>query len=181
VPAEDGFCVNCGMRVVDSAGTTYEIHGRVDDVLRVHDAVRRLSDASPAPAPGTVYNGPVFHISGDGAQLAWNNKSVVQNQTQQIAPGFEALAEAVTAVLRWLPEAGLEPEDQEDAEASANEVLTEVTKPEPDHRRIRRALVALKGFFAPLATGLIAGTSQGVQEFAKSAIQALGVPFGVGH
>lgn len=64
-----------------------------------------------------------------------------------------------------------------DAEAAANEVLTEVTQPAPDRGRIHGALVTLRGFLAPVAVGLAAGAGDGAEEWARTAIQQLGVPF----
>ena len=53
----------------------------------------------------------------------------------------------------------------------------EVTQPQPDRGKIRRAINALKGFLAPIATGLARGGGQGAQEWAKTAIEQLGSPF----
>ncbi len=127
----------------------------------------------------TVYNGPVFHGDANGAQLAWGNQTVKQsqNQTQQIAPGFEAIATAVVRTLEQLPAVGLAAQDQRDAEGAAREILTEVTQSEPDRGKIRRALTALKGFLAPVAIGLAAGAGKGAQEWARTAIDQLGTPF----
>ena len=115
-----------------------------------------------------------------GAQLAWGNQTVNQqmgNRTEQIAPGFEAISQAVVGTLEHLRDVGLSDEDLRDAEAAANEVLGEVTQPEPDRGKIRRALSALKGFLAPVATGLSTGAGEGAQEWAKTAIEQLGTPF----
>jgi hypothetical protein len=169
------YCTMCGVEMVDPHGASYKIHGRVEDVLRVHRAIRKLNWTR-----NTEYTGPVFVISGNGAQLAWNNNRVVQNQTEQIAPGFEALAEAVAAILPQLHQLGLGPDDRADAEQTAEEILAETTKPEPDRSRIKRALTALKGIFAPVATGLVTGAGEGAEELAKNAIEALGAPFGLG-
>lgn len=128
----------------------------------------------------TVYNGPVILGSADGAQLAWGNQTVHQTQqqrTETIAPGFEAITQAVVSTLEQLPAAGLPEEDLREAEAAADEVLTEVTQPEPDRGRIRRALVVLRGFLAPVATGLAAGAGAGAEDWARTAIEQLGVPF----
>jgi hypothetical protein len=127
----------------------------------------------------TVYNGPVFHGDANGAQLAWGNQTVnqIQNRSQQIAPGFEAIAQAVVRTLERLPAVGLTEQDQQDAEDAAREILTEVTEPEPDRGKVRRALSALKGLLAPVAVGLTAGTAEGAQEWAKTAIEQLGTPF----
>jgi hypothetical protein len=59
--------------------------------------------------------------------------------------GFEAIAQAVVSTLEQLPAAGLVEEDLREAEATADEVPTEVTRPEPDRGRIRRAVTALRG------------------------------------
>lgn len=102
----------------------------------------------------TVYNGPVIQSSADGAQLAWGNHTVNQtlNRTEQIITGFAAIAQAVVGTLEQLPRAGLSEEDQSDAEATANEVLVEVTRLALYRGKIRRALSALKGYLAPVAT-----------------------------
>ena len=89
----------------------------------------------------TIYNGPMIHGSADGAQLAWGNETVYQTQgrTESIAPGFEAIAQAVAKTLERLPAAGLAQDDLQDAEAAARDVLAEVTKQEPNRGKIRRA------------------------------------------
>jgi ketosteroid isomerase-like protein len=128
----------------------------------------------------TVYNGPVIFGDVDGAQLAWGNQTANQHQqqrTETITPGFEAIAQAVVSTLEQLPAAGLAEEDLREAEATADEVLTEVTRPEPDRGRIRRAVTALRGFLAPVATGLSVGAGEGAEEWARTAIEQLGVPF----
>jgi hypothetical protein len=74
----------------------------------------------------------------------------------------------VVRTLEGLPTVGLVEDDRRDAEAVANEVLTEVTQPSPDRTKIRRALSSLKGLLAPVATGLVTGTAAGAQEWAKT-------------
>jgi hypothetical protein len=128
----------------------------------------------------TIYNGPVIHGNANGAQLAWSNSTVHQTQarTEQIAPGFEAIAQAVVSTLKGLPTAGLPDEDLHDAEAVVEEALAEITQPEPDRGKLRRAVAALKGLLAPIAAGLASGGAQGTaQEWAKTAIEQLGVSF----
>jgi hypothetical protein len=127
----------------------------------------------------TVYNGPVFHGDANGAQLAWGNNTVnqIQRSSQQIAPGFEAIAQAVVHTLSRLPEVGLPEQDQRDAEHTGREILTEVTKSNPDRGKIKRSVSTLKGFLAPVAIGLSTGTSEGAQEWARMAIEQLGIPF----
>jgi hypothetical protein len=78
----------------------------------------------------SIYNGPVIQGDANGAQLAWNNEIVTQtavSRTEQIAPGFEAIAQAVVRTLEQLPLVGLPEDDQREAEAAANEILVEVT------------------------------------------------------
>ncbi|MFI9207247.1 hypothetical protein ACIGW7_03750 [Streptomyces sp. NPDC053253] len=102
--------------------------------------------------PQNVHNhdGPVFNAGVSHAQFAWNNETVTQNQQSNggpVAPGYEALAELVTRLLGQLPAQGLADRDREDAEAAAQEVLTEITRTDaaPEEGRLRRALAGLRG------------------------------------
>ncbi|MFJ8665448.1 hypothetical protein [Streptomyces sp. NPDC093600] len=122
------------------------------------------------------HEGPVFNAAVSHAQFAWNNENVTQNQQDNstVAPGYEALAALVTDLLRQLPRAGLTDRDREDTEAAANEVLATITRPDdPEPGRVRRAVTALKGALAPVATGVVAGTAVGAQEWARAAIEGL--------
>ncbi|MEU6218481.1 hypothetical protein ABZ845_13320 [Streptomyces sp. NPDC047022] len=122
------------------------------------------------------YDGPVFNAEVSGAQFAWNNDAVTQNQQNNsaVAPGFEALAALVTNLLRELPQAGLADPDREDAESAAREVLATIARPDvPEDGRLRRALAMLRGALAPVATGVVAGTAAGAQEWARQAIEGL--------
>lgn len=134
--------------------------------------------AKAAPGHTTINYGPVIHGSADGAQLAWNNSGTVdqaQNSgEQQIAPGFELLAQALISTREGLTGLGLLDEDLAEAQAAADDALAEVTQPEPDRSKLRRAVTALKGLLAPIATGLAAGAGVGAQEFARTAIEQLG-------
>ncbi|MFJ8659049.1 hypothetical protein [Streptomyces sp. NPDC093795] len=132
-----------------------------------------MSDQRNPQPPG---DGPVFHGSVSHSQFAWNNETVTQNQQSNtaVAPGYEALAERVNELLRQLPQAGLPEQDREDAAAAAEEVLAEITRPEPvEEGRVRRALATLRGALAPVATGVAAGTTMGAQEWALAAIGGL--------
>ncbi len=99
------------------------------------------ADPSIPPVGGTtVYNGPIILGDAKGAQLSWNNQTVSQSlhaQTEQIAPGFEAIAQAVAKTLEGLSGVGLTDDDRQDAEAAAKEVLTEVVQAEPDRGKVR--------------------------------------------
>jgi hypothetical protein len=121
------------------------------------------------------YDGPVFNAAVSGAQFAWNNDTVAQNQQNStVAPGFEALTKLVTDLLRQLPQAGLADQDREDAESAAREILVAITQPDrPEAGRLRRALAMLKGALAPVATGVVTGTAMGAQEWARTAIEGL--------
>ena len=66
-----------------------------------------------------------------------------------MAPGLEALAQAVVNTLQQLDLLGLPEEDETTAQEAAREVLAEITRSAPDHGRIRRGLSALKGVLAP--------------------------------
>ncbi len=90
---------------------------------------------SDVPGAATaVYNGPVIIVNGDRAQIVWGNRDVSQSQDQhqEIAPGFEAIAQALVSTLEGLPEAGLDDDDRATAEEAANEVLSEVTNLQPN-------------------------------------------------
>lgn len=115
----------------------------------------------------TINYGPVIHGSADGAQLVWNSNGTV-NQTQnpgeqRIAPGLELLAQALVSTREGLASLGLADEDLVEAQSAANSALAEVTEAEPDRGRLRRAVTALKGVLAPIATGLTAGASEGAR------------------
>jgi hypothetical protein len=56
----------------------------------------------PPPSGTAVYQGPVIIGNADGAELAWGNNTVQQtavNRTEEVAPGFEAIAAAVALTL----------------------------------------------------------------------------------
>lgn len=166
------------------------VHINRQAIARMMSDVQREFDKHPIRVPveadegqltagQTVYNGPVIFGDANGAQLAWGNETVNQSQqhAEQIAPGFEVLAQAVVRTMDGLPRAGLAAEDEQAAEEAAKEVLDELTQPQPDSGRIRSGLAALKGVLAPLAIGLTAGARDGAREWAKTAIEQLGAPF----
>lgn len=135
------------------------------------------ADGSLPAGNTTIYNGPVIHGDANGAQLAWGNDTVTQHRQEQVAPGYEILAQALVSTLQQLPAAGLPAADQEDAEAAAREALHALTQGEPDRGVVRRGVAALKGHLALLATGMVVGAEQGAQEWAKTAVQHLQLPF----
>lgn len=132
------------------------------------------------PAAHTViYEGPA--IGGDSvrSQFVWGSKGpVVQTQNpERISLGLEAIAGTVAHTLEGLPAIGLTEEDRRNAEEAGAEVLGEAAQNETDRSRIQRALSVLKGVLAPAATGLAAGSAEGTQEWARTAIEQLSVPF----
>ncbi|MEV8588673.1 hypothetical protein AB0424_17240 [Streptomyces sp. NPDC051180] len=128
-----------------------------------------MNEPQDTPRP----DGPVFHGSVSRSQFAWNNETVSQNQRNDgtVAPGYEELAERVGDILRRLPEAGLAEQDRQEAREAAEEVLAEITGPEPvEPGRLRRALALLRG---ALATGVASGAAAGTQQWALEAIGGL--------
>ncbi|MEU5264667.1 hypothetical protein [Amycolatopsis sp. NPDC021455] len=136
-----------------------------------------LPSIGMGPTNVTNYHGPVFNGDMTGAQVAWGNKTVTQNQqnaSSTVTPGYEALAKLVTDLLQQLPQVGLTESELRDAEEAGNEVLLEITGPEaPEPGRLRRALRGLRGILAPIATGVVKGTAAGAEDWAKAGIEAL--------
>ncbi|WP_328842877.1 hypothetical protein [Streptomyces sp. NBC_00258] len=154
-----------------------EMMGEIQREVDKHPVTARVQ-ADPEVSFGdtNVFNGPVIHGDVRGSQLAWGNSSVSQSQDQSkpIAPGFEAVTEAVVDTLRQLPTLGVSDEELEDASAVGEEILNQVVQPEPDRGVIRRAVAALKGYLAPIATGAVtAGAVTGGEETARVLIERL--------
>lgn len=139
--------------------------------------------SSMALAPALTvnnYNGPVVTVTGDHAQLAWNNGDVnqAQDRVEQIAPGYEDLARVITDLLANLAAFSLG-DDEKDVRASAESVLVEVVKEQPDRGVVRRGLTMVKGFLAPIAAGIGAAATAETTEAARHVIETLGssLPF----
>jgi hypothetical protein len=164
------------------------------EIARMMADIQREFDKHPIRAPmqaesdlvsvlkqgnTTIYNGPVIHGNANGAQLAWGNRDVRQTQarTEQIASGYEAITQAIVKILEQLVFSGLPDDERQDIELAANDVLSEVTKPEPERGKVRRALSTIKGFLAPVAMGLVKGSADGSEEWARTAIEQLGRHF----
>jgi hypothetical protein len=127
---------------------------------------------------GPTYNGPYIQGDAPNANMAWHNSgAVTMNQNnQQVAPGFEELATAVAEILKRVPSYGLAADDQQDAEEAANDVLAEVTQPQPEPRRVRKAVAALRGFLAPI---VVTASRVEVQEMAQHGIDKLNHAIGM--
>lgn len=174
--APSGFSIN--KRGIEQF--TREIQREFDKhPIRMPVEVDEDGVAPIAAAASTNYYGPVINVHGDRAQLAWGNESVVQNQadSDQIAPGFEAIAQAVVSTLRELAGAGVDADDEQAGEVAAQEVLAEVVKEDPDRGVVRRGVAVLKGLLSPVALGMTTGAADGAEEWARTAIEQLGNPF----
>jgi len=132
----------------------------------------RRREAQPA---SVTYNGPVVHVQGDHAQLAWGNTNSTQNQTKtdQIAPGYEAVAVAVADLVKNLDTLQLDRDDAMVAREAAEAILGEVTNEAPDRGRLVRSMSALRGVVAQVAMSAGTGVSEGVREFARTAVEQL--------
>lgn len=133
----------------------------------------------PAGPVTNNYNGPVVTVHGDNAQLAWDNQTVTQTQSHDIAPGYEELAGVITGLLAALPALGLSDDDEQEVKSTAEAVLGEVLKDEPDQAPIKRGITMLMGMLAPIGTGVGTAVSDESAELAKTLIEGLGsnLPF----
>lgn len=132
----------------------------------------------------TNYNGPVVQLTGNGnsAQLAWNNTGTVNqggqaSSTEQIAPGYEQIATVITDLLANLSAVGLDDADEADVRDTAETVLAEIVREEPDQGVIRRCIAAMKGYLGQIASGVAQAatdttTAEGA-EFARTTMENL--------
>ena len=143
--------------------------------LQVDDSGVRL----PAATTVNNYHGPVVTVTGDGAQLAWDNHDVSQTQAQveQVATGYEELADLVTRLLAGAAAFRLEPEEQSDLENASETILHETVKDQPDRGVVRRGITMLKGLLAPVASGIGKAVSDETAEAARHMIESLGEAF----
>lgn len=139
------------------------------------EAARPQTSLPPAQTVNN-YNGPVVNVAGDNAQIAWGNKNAHQSQEQveQVAPGYEQVAQLVTDLLANLAAFPLDPEEQEEVRSNADLVLSEVTKPQPDRTAIQRSVTMLKGLFAPIASGVRNAVEGHTTQRATDLIDSLG-------
>jgi hypothetical protein len=122
------------------------------------------------------YNGPVVTVTGDHAQISWNNHDVTQSQevAEQVSPGYEELADLVTRLLASLHELTLGPDDETEARATSETILREVVKAEPDKGIVKRGVTMLKGLLAPVASGVTKAVTQESADVAQKMIESLG-------
>lgn len=135
------------------------------------------------PAATTVnnYNGPVVTVNGDHSQLAWDNQSVTQDQAhiEQVAPGYEELAQLLTDILASLSTFQLDETEEAELRGNAKLVRQEVVKSEPDQGIVRQGVTVIKGLLAPISAGLGKAATEETAEAARHVIGALGssLPF----
>lgn len=152
-----------------------EVAVRVAEIIEAQetDASGDPVQASATSAISTTFytynlgDGPV--INGDRAQVAYRNQSVTQTQTPETSSATMGVAESVANVLRLLPYSGLSADDQEDVQATGSELLAEIDRPEQDPKKIKRALMTLKGYFAPIALNIASGAAKGAGSGAEHA------------
>lgn len=122
------------------------------------------------------YHAPVVTVNGDHAQVAWGDGTITQGQgdVSQVTAGYETLARISADVLAKRDALALSAEDSEDLRDTAEAVLAEVVKPEPDKGVLRRGATMLRGLLASAATGLNQAITAETAKFARDAIDALG-------
>lgn len=121
------------------------------------------------------YNGTVVTVNGDHAQLAWDADHIRQTKerTEEIAPGYEQLAQIVFTLLKELPNLPLDEDDKADARDNADVILGEVVKPEPETSVVKRSATFLKGLLAPVAAGVATGTTDEMADVTRQIIGGL--------
>lgn len=151
--------------------------------VRVPIEVDSQGDTWPLRSATTVnnYHGPVVTVNGDGTQLAWNSTSVHQSheRVEQVAAGYEDLAQIITDLLANVDRLSLTQGDVEDLRANADAVLQQVTTEDPDQGAIRRAVMMIKGLLAPVGVGVGDAVTAQTAELASEVIVAIGraLPF----
>ena len=135
--------------------------------------------AASLPAATTVnnYNEPVVTVNGDHARLAWGNQNVAQAQahSHQVTSGYERLAQLLADILASLPSFQLNENDGAELRESANIILREVVKPEPDQSIVRRSITLIKGLLALIGIGLGRAATEKTAEAAREVIEVLGM------
>lgn len=121
-----------------------------------------------------TYNGPVVH--GDGASIQFASKisgDVNQNQEEQVADGFEQLAEVIGKVIANLPQLGLTGDEAEELSKVANTVLRETTSEVPDKSLISRGVNQVKGLLSAVALGVKEALTDSSKEISFELIKEL--------
>ncbi len=113
--------------------------------------VASFTDESPRPASpkngaGQIFNGPVVMISGGQASVAWDGGSANIQAPTPIAEGYEELATTLTKAIALLAKSNdIDSYERELGDEAAKDALFAITTPDPDQKRIKRALAVLRG------------------------------------
>ncbi|MEU0950034.1 hypothetical protein ABZ379_46415 [Streptomyces canus] len=118
-------------------------------------------------------NGPQFHGSIHGSQIAIGNHDVSQSQRLSASRGIGDLAEAVAALLDALELLGLRADDERGVRQDAEAALDEAARQEPDVGRLRRLLERIRIVLVPVAAGATAGVTAGVNSGTAQLAQSL--------
>jgi hypothetical protein len=148
------------------------------DCVLDHDGdVRSYFDARNFGTSSTTHvHGPTFNGDMAGAQMAWNNTAVTQNQRTAIARAaeqYQDLARIVAIVLEQLPERDVTDQEHEDVQVAASAVSSEMTGPSaPESGRLRRAVKFLSGTLLYLGDA-VEFEAEDTRQWAHGAIGAL--------
>lgn len=156
-----------------------------NDIQREFDKkpIKVPINADPARTSGAAvnhYHGPVVTVNGGQAQVAWGDGTITQGQDDisQVTVGYEDVAHIVSEILTNLDSLSLSKEDNQDARENAEAILAEVVKAEPDKGVVRRGATMLKGLMASAMTGVNQAVTAESAEYARDAIEALGMAIG---
>lgn len=140
--------------------------------------VRNVSSEQKSPnlpmVQNNTYNGPVVH--GDGASIQFASTisgDVSQNQEEQVADGFEQLAEVLGKLIASLPHLGLTEDEAGELATAANTVLQETTNEAPDHSLISRGVNQIKGLLSAVALGIKEALTDSSKETSLELIKEL--------
>jgi surface antigen len=140
------------------------------------NAAPKRAGATTRPQTIVHHHGDTVTVHGNNAQIAVNSHGdVTQSQpaTGTVAPGFEALAELLGAVLSNAPTFKLPPENEADLSEAVSQALNETTKETPDRTLIRRSVTFVKGALTPVLAGVSTGVTDETAELARKTIDAL--------
>ncbi|MEU6228474.1 hypothetical protein [Streptomyces sp. NPDC047042] len=118
-------------------------------------------------------NGPQFHGSIHGSQIAIGNHNVSQSQYLPASTEVGDLAEAVGALLDALGLLGLRADDERGVRRDAEAALDEAARQEPDAGRLRGLLERIRTVLVPVAAGASAGAAAGVNSGTAQLAQSL--------
>ncbi|MFI9240829.1 hypothetical protein [Streptomyces sp. NPDC053079] len=114
--------------------------------------------------------GPVFHGSVHGSQLAWGNQDVSQTQHHASGIGIEGLREVAQLIYSRAGDLGLSREDESVVLQGAQALHNEASVPAPDPTRLRRLAEPV---ISALGTALATGVTGSVLELARSMLTGL--------